>query len=360
MVCVLILLSVLASWAQTSPGRGGVSVPHSGEDEISHLKSRAEAGDPAAELELGRAYESGTVVSKNDALAALWYRKAADHGDADAQNRLGLMYMIGNGVDRNKEAAVQWYRKAARQENGAAMFNLGAAYYNGDGVAIDDMLSYVWFLLSQEAGYQAASEAVQRGTSELKPWRVTEALTKIGEMYEKGDGLPNSSAEALKWYRKAADQGSAEASMHIAALVTAGSPTNVNYQEALQRCENAAAQKSPAGATCAGRIYDHGLGVPADAAQAVKWYRRGAELGSASSLLYLGEAYWKGRGVQLNKTAAYMWLLLAARSTIPEARKQEAALRGELSEKEIEKAQKNAIEWQKQHPIFGLANRSPN
>ncbi len=37
------------------------------------------------------------------------------------------------------------------------------------------------------------------------------AQVAIGGMYEKGDGFPKDFAEAAKWFRKAADQGSADA-----------------------------------------------------------------------------------------------------------------------------------------------------
>jgi len=33
------------------------------------------------------------------------------------------------------------------------------------------------------------------------------AQTNLGFMYEKGDGVPKDAAEAVKWYRKATEQG---------------------------------------------------------------------------------------------------------------------------------------------------------
>ena len=38
-----------------------------------------------------------------------------------------------------------------------------------------------------------------------------EAQAGLGAMYAKGDGVPKSYAEAIKWYRLAADQGDAAA-----------------------------------------------------------------------------------------------------------------------------------------------------
>lgn len=58
----------------------------------------------------------------------------------------------------------------------------------------------------------------------------------LGVLYEKGRGVKQDYAEALKWYRMAAEQGNPQA------------------------CENQ------------GNIYENGLGVPKDAVEAYKWY----------------------------------------------------------------------------------------
>ena len=62
-------------------------------------------------------------------------------------------------------------------------------------------------------------------------------------MYDKGQGVPQDYAEAVKWYRLAAEQGDADAQYNL------------------------------------GVMYDNGQGVPQDYAEAVKWYRLAAEQG---------------------------------------------------------------------------------
>jgi len=120
--------------------------------EVSQLQTRAEAGDPVAQLNLGKIYDDGNGVPQSDDLAAKWYRAAAEKGNAAAQSNLGLMYRSGRGVAQDKVEAVNWYRKAAKQRYPNAMFNLGSAYYNGDGVGIDDITAYAWFLLAENFG----------------------------------------------------------------------------------------------------------------------------------------------------------------------------------------------------------------
>ena len=56
-----------------------------------------------------------------------------------------------------------------------------------------------------------------------------------------------------------------------------------------------------------GLSYNLGLGVPADASEAVAWYRRAAEQGHAGAQLALGNMFAIGRGVPKDDAAAIVW-----------------------------------------------------
>ena len=56
------------------------------------VKTLADQGDVNAQYELGRMFENGQSVAKNDQLAVAWYRKAAEQGHAEAQASLGVLY----------------------------------------------------------------------------------------------------------------------------------------------------------------------------------------------------------------------------------------------------------------------------
>jgi TPR repeat protein len=328
--------------------------------QVSKLRASAEAGDASAQFNLGRAYEDGNGVPKNDDSAVKWYRKAADQGNAEAENRLGVMYRTGLGVNRDKEEAVRWYHKAAKQGNAQAMFNLGASYYNGDGVPSDPNLAYAWFLLAQDAGSSAADDAAKRSSEEGGRLGTQDALRQVAAMYEEGNELPKDSAEALKWYRKAADAGDAHSAISAANLLLGGGRTltQEEYAEIHRRCEDAASQKYGPGAYCMGLIYRRGLGVAKDPVESAKWLARAADLGHARAVLELGEAYWKGDGVRPDPVVAYMWIWLACSSKVPGADQDESALRQEMSAKQVEHAKQKAYDWSKNHPIVpGLRKR---
>ena len=94
--------------------------------------------------------------------------------------------------------------------------------------------------------------------------------------YHNGEGVPKDEAEAAKWYRKAAEQGYAEAQCDL------------------------------------GLCYHKGEGVPKDKRESVIWYWKAAEQGLAEAQYNLGYAYANGAGVTKDYLEAYAWYNLAA------------------------------------------------
>jgi len=324
-----------------------------GPAEINQLKTSAQSGDPTSQLNLGKAYEDGNGVPQSDSHAVKWYRAAAEQGNSTAQNDVGLMFRLGRGVEQDKLDAVNWYKKAAKQENPKAMFNLGTAYYNGDGVASNELTAYAWFLLAQNFHGQSAIDAVKRMKEEAGSMEP-DALEKIGDMYEKGDDLPRSSAKAIGWYRKAAPSGSPRLQMKLANLLFHDPDATADYSEVKDLCESAAKLKYPPGSYCMGELYDHGWGVEHDLPKAAKWFTEAASAGYAAADLRLGEMYWKGEGLKEDKIYAYAFIFLASTAEVPGAKQQKETLEKELTPKEVAKGKKRAVEWAQQHPSFGL------
>ena len=61
-----------------------------------------------------------------------------------------------------------------------------------------------------------------------------------------------------------------------------------------------------------GIVYATGDGLPADEAEAVRWFRKAADQGDAAGEYYLGETYAMGRGVPVDYAEALKWLRKAA------------------------------------------------
>lgn len=61
-----------------------------------------------------------------------------------------------------------------------------------------------------------------------------------------------------------------------------------------------------------GVMYENGLGIPQDYAEAIRWYRNAADQGYALAQNNLGAMYAQGKGVPRNYVLAHMWFSLAA------------------------------------------------
>src|SRR6266511_6460200 len=73
----------------------------------------AENGDKFAQYNLGRCYELGIGVEKDEFKAFEHYRKSVENGYDKAQNILTFLYENGSGTEKNLEKAIYWYNKAA-------------------------------------------------------------------------------------------------------------------------------------------------------------------------------------------------------------------------------------------------------
>ena len=98
----------------------------------------------------------------------------------------------------------------------------------------------------------------------------------LGVMYASGNGVPKNSAEAVKWYRKAAEQGHIEAQINL------------------------------------GVRYGNGVGVQKNIFEAVKWFQLAAAQGDARAQKSLGDIYFYGRAIKEDSIRAYVWLYVAA------------------------------------------------
>ncbi|MFM0030269.1 tetratricopeptide repeat protein [Paraburkholderia madseniana] len=78
----------------------------------------AEQGNPAAEVGMGKLYDSGLGVPKDPVQATAWFQRAADQDFAEGECALGLRYVEGLGVPlRDVSQGLALMKKAADQGN---------------------------------------------------------------------------------------------------------------------------------------------------------------------------------------------------------------------------------------------------
>jgi Caspase domain/Sel1 repeat len=126
------------------------------------------------------------------------------------------------------------------------------------------------------------------------------AQTNLGVMYANGLGVARDKAQAVGWYRKAAEQGHVGAQFELAEWYS--------QDPRITRWWRKAAEQGYAPAQdVLGMRYAEGFGVTQDGAEAMRWLRKAAEQGEDGAQSALGFRYAQGRGVTQDAAEAARW-----------------------------------------------------
>jgi len=115
------------------------------------------------------------------------------------------------------------------------------------------------------------------------------AQYRLAQMYASGNQVEKDNTEALKWYRKAAEQGFADAQAKLGDLYRLGQS-----------------------------------GVERHYIESAKWYLKAAQKSHVGAQIELGEAYLAGQGVLKDVAEAYAWFNLAATKSEEAAKRRDA------------------------------------
>jgi TPR repeat protein len=261
-------------------GRGGVKLDY--QQAMNWYRKAADQGYADGQYQVGSFYEYGLGVGKDNDQAKVWYQKAADQGNEDAkaalrqldggtdpeitptapreQYEMAFNYQNGyGGLHPDLKQALYWYRKAADQGYANAQYALGQSYEIGQGVERAPAQAQAWYQKAADQGFQRAKNALKRldgaTTSATEPTLIAptapttpQAQYAMGANCEWGyGGVKSDYQQAMNWYRKAADQGYADAQFKL------------------------------------GWLYENGLGIEKDYSQAKAWYQKAADQGNADA-----------------------------------------------------------------------------
>lgn len=229
---------------------------------------------------------------------------------------------VGADVRVDHGVSLEQLRALAISGDAKSQYLLGASYYLNPGATVDDMRrNYLeaakWFRMAAEQG-------------------TAEGQAAMGWLYEKGHGVTPDLLEASRWYRRAATQGMVEAQYNLALL------------------------------------YHHGRGVTQNDDLAEKWYLQAAEQGHVCAQNNLGGLYeyrtiflklliesttyrrgdpLTGRHKKYEQAfiQAYKWYAIAASNNLRLAIRNRDKLEPQLTRAELAEAKKLVREWKEQH-----------
>ena len=231
---------------------GAPEIKKDTEKAVSIIKPYAENGNAVAQRLLGNYYYYEKDSNKK---ALEWYLKAADGGDAEAMVEAADIYAFKDDVESEKKMLL----KAAELNYADAEINLAICYqsYERDDETYDYEQAMYWYKRAYEHG-------------------SANAASHVGEMYLNGEGVTKDEKQAFDWFKKAHEKGSVY------------------------------------GTYLCGKCYMEGTGVAQDKKKGIKLYTR-VERFESRAQYALGLCYLEGDGVKKNLKTAVDYLKKAAR-----------------------------------------------
>ncbi len=147
-----------------------------------------------------------------------------------------------------------------------------------------------------------------------------EAQVETAESLYHGRGTPTNRAEALVWYRRAAEAGVPGAQDTLGVCLLRGWECERNAEEAVMWFQRAAEQDHPSAMNNLAFCCLNGLGTVRDAERAFFWAKAAADQGHAPSQTLVGECCRDGLGTERSLEQARFWFRRAARKGNARAR----------------------------------------
>lgn len=212
-------------------------------DEVRSLelaKMAADKGYIRSYYFVGNHYYNGIGTKRDEIEGVNWITKAAVAGNVNAMERLYFILKNKKSFNYNSDTALSWLKKSAELGHSDAQYQLGMQFIEGDLV-----------IKNNNKGIQWIMKSIQNNN--------TDAMIYLGDIYyRKNEILPHNIELAKKYFKRAADLGSADAFDYL------------------------------------GVLYDNDI---KDYKQAVYFFSHSVEKGNTNAMNNLAKMYFKGRGV---------------------------------------------------------------
>ena len=159
--------------------------------------------------------------------------------------------------------------------------------------------------------FKASTDCLRKAAELGNQW----AQAYYGERLMSGFGVEKNVPEAVKWFRKSADQNCYEALYQLGLCYESGEGVERNqdeakacYRKAEKSLEYWAKQGNQWAQIYYGEWLRNGLfGVEKNVPEALKWIRKSADQNCPEALYQLGACYENGEGVERNLDEAEAW-----------------------------------------------------
>jgi len=127
---------------------------------------------------------------------------------------------------------------------------------------------------------------------------------QVGRCYRQGNSVEVNNAEAMKWYKLAAEQGHAGAQFYLGHAFDIALGVEENVEEALKWYNLSAEQGHAYAQNNLAVSYEHGRGVVQNLSEALRLFTLSAEQHNWRAAFNLGQIYSSGKDVEQNLAKA--------------------------------------------------------
>ena len=283
--------------ADISAIRAQLQNANQSKETLDELQRRLDAKErEKADIEKQRALAEGSAISQRTSLEnaqsqieSLRQSLKKEQDDA-ASLRTSSDKTISDLKTKNDDLDKKL--RANSPQEGRNMRALGFLYENGaGGLPKDDAQAVIWYRKAAEAG-------------------DGRAMANLGIMYETArGGLPKDDAQAVSWYRKAVDAGDGRGMARLGEMYSHGrGGLPKDAVQALYWYRKAADAGDGLGMTDLGVYYGGGTAGPKVPSEELSWYRKAVEAGDGNGMANLGKMYAFGQdGLPKDDTQAVVW-----------------------------------------------------
>ncbi len=200
-----------------------------------------------------------------------------------AEYRVGLCYLQGKGVPASRAEGRRWLELAASQGFAEAQAALATLLVTG--LAEDAPVGRRMGAFSEERAAQPDFITAERWARRAAEAGSADGQALLGYVLSVGPEAIQNLEQAEEWYERAAAGGSAQGMLGygLALLRRAGTDEALQTQ-GVERIAAAAEFDLPMAQYLHGVLLEHGVGLPKDAARAVKLYQKAADKGLRSAM----------------------------------------------------------------------------
>lgn len=247
--------------------------------------------------------------------------KASTKNDSKTSHELALIYEQNSEKDATaKDEAIKLLQKSAQSNDVEAMFKLAQIYEKGFKNLPDIDSAERWYLNAAIKNHEQAQFALanildrsQNYSEALKWYKKSaengnpEAMATVSFFYSLGKGVFPDEKEAFLWLQRASERGHTQSMVVLAEMYAAGDEIEKDLQRAFELYFKAAGKGDCDAAHQLAEMYENGIATKQNSKQALNWYEKSAKSGNRKSMLALSRIFKEGKITITDPSLAEEW-----------------------------------------------------